>query len=290
MLLYPDSKDLINLIARDEPVSPVDLAQTLRQRDTELVLSWSNVIETVTFRERNIRLTRHRAELLQQLPHRYILALPPLIRTEFRAAYAAFEANNPQRAAIDPFVHKWHQVLRDPGQRHVLDPYINYEFSDQIVQLVFNNPEVGRNTDGETSFYKNEVATDRQHPAAVRHSAHWFRAAILQTLINTGLRLPPQTFDEFCTFLEGNPAVCPGWLLFHEAYGDFCDNVQDLGQRGDSPDFSHIITSPYDDAVILDRRMAGYARAASRRLAHETGLGQFDEAKVFTTVEDWINH
>ena len=63
-----------------------------------------------------------------------------------------------------------------------------------------------------------------------------------------------------------------------------------LGQRGDSPDFSHIITSPYVDAVILDRRMAGYARAASRRLAHETGLGQFDEAKVFTTLEDWINH
>ncbi len=289
MLLYPDSKDLINLIARDEPMSPPDFAQTLRQRNTELVLSWSNVIETVTFRERNIRLTRQRAEVLEQIPHRYILGLPPLIRTEFRAAYAAFEANNPQGVAIDPFVGTWHQALRDPGRRHVLDLYINYGFSDQIVELVFNDPEAGRNTERETSFYKHEVAADRQHPAAVRHSATWFRTAILQTLINAGLHPPRQTFDQFCNFLEVNPALCPGWLLFHEAYGDFCDNVQDLGQRGDSPDFSHIITSPYVDAVTLDRRMAGYARTASRRLAQETGLPQFDEAKVFTSLEDWIN-
>ena len=117
-------------------------------------------------------------------------------------------------------------------------------------------------------FYKNEVSADRQHAAAVRHSAQWFRAAIFQTLRNTRLFLPPQIFEQFCDFLEANPALCPGWLLFHESYGDFCDNVNDEGQRGDSPDFSHIITAPYVDYVTLDRRMAGY-RSEERRVGKE---------------------
>jgi hypothetical protein len=288
MLLYLDSKDLINLIQRNDPMTPADFAHTLQQRNTQLALSWSNVIETVTFRERNIRLTRERAEVLEQLPHRYILGLPPLIRTEFRAAYRSFLANDPQVARVDSLVDEWHQALREPGQRNVLDLYINYGFVDQIVELVFYNSEVGRNTERETNFYKNEVSADRQHAAAVRHSAQWFRAAIFQTLRNTRLFLPHQIFEQFCDFLEANPALCPGWLLFQESYGDFCYNVNDEGQRGDSPDFSHIITAPYVDNITLDRRMAGYARTASQRLSRDTGLATFDAAKILINLAEWL--
>lgn len=142
MLIYPDSKDLIDVLTRDNPLTPDDLKQLLEREHHELVYSWSNIIETVTFRDRNIRLTRERAEILSQLPHRFILGLPPLIRTEFRSAYQAFQANNPNAPPIDPFVNTWHRALRDPGQRNVIDLYINYGFVDQVTELVFNNPRV----------------------------------------------------------------------------------------------------------------------------------------------------
>src|SRR5258708_7609390 len=126
MRLYMDSKDLIGVLARGNPVDADELSAVLQAKNTELVFSWSNIIESVTFREPDIRETRRRLELMEQLPQCYILGLPPMIRTEFRSAFRAFEANDVGIAAIDPFVPTWQRTLRDPGRVLPQDLLINF--------------------------------------------------------------------------------------------------------------------------------------------------------------------
>jgi len=288
MRLYLDSRDLISVLARSIPVDAGELATILQAKDTELVFSWSNVIESVTFREPNIRETRRRLELIEQLPQCYILGLPPLIRTEFRSAFRAFEANDFGLAAIDPFVPTWQRTLRDPGRILPQDLLINFTTTDQVVEIVFNNPQIGHNTRTRTMLFRNEVADDRLHNPEVRRSATWFRGGVAQTLVNSGLRLDRARFEAFADWLAANPTACPGWLLFHESYGVFCDNVNDAGQRGDAPDFSHIITAPYIDAITLDRRMADYCRRGSRTLADAHDPLLFAPTKIFHSLEGWI--
>jgi len=58
MRIYLDSRDLIDVLARSVPVAAGELATILQARDSELVFSWSNVIESVAFRDRDIRETR----------------------------------------------------------------------------------------------------------------------------------------------------------------------------------------------------------------------------------------
>jgi hypothetical protein len=288
MRLYLDSKDLIGVLARSVPVDAGELATILQAKDTELVFSWSNVIESVTFREPNIRETRRRLELIEQLPQCYILGLPPLIRTEFRSAFRAFEANDFGLAAIDPLVPTWQRTLRDPGRVLPQDLLINFKTTDQVVEIVFDNPQIGQHTKADHAFYRNEVAADRLHNPAVRRSAAWFRGGVAQTLVSSGLRLDRARFEAFADWLAANPTACPGWLLFQESYGVFCDNVNDAGQRGDGPDFSHIITAPYIDAITLDRRMADYCARASRTLADEHDPLLFAPTKIFHNLEEWM--
>ncbi|HWP55858.1 MAG TPA: hypothetical protein VN476_17140 [Pyrinomonadaceae bacterium] len=230
------------------------MAEILTFHNSELVLSWSNVIETVTFREPNIRETRRRLELLEQIPQCYILGLPPLIRTEIRNAFRAFTLNS-AAVAIDPFVPTWQRTLQDPGPALPADLLINYTTTKQVIDVVFNNPQLRQNENAEHVHYQHEVAADRGHNPNMRHSALWFRAAIWQTVVNSGLRIDRLTFERFADWMSANPTSCPGWLLFQESYESFCDNVTDAGQQGDSPDFSHIITAPYIDAITLDRRI-----------------------------------
>lgn len=289
MRLYLDSRDLIGVLARGNPVDAQELATVLQAENTELVFSWSNVIESVTFREPNIRETRRRLELIERLPQCYILGLPPLIRTEFRSAFRAFEANDTGLGTIDPFVPTWQMTLRDPGRRLPQDLLINFTTTDQVLEIVFANPQIGQHTNADHVFYRNEVAADRLHNPAVRQSAAWFRGAVAQTVVSSGLRLDRARFEAFADWLAVNPTLCPGWLIFHESYGVFCGNVNDAGQQGDAPDFSHIITAPYVDAITLDRRMADYCRRASRTLANEHDPALFAATKIFHNLEEWIN-
>ena len=69
----------------------------------------------------------------------------------------------------------------------------------------------------------------------------------------------------------------------------FCDNVNDLGQRGDVADSSHIVTVPYVDAITLDRRMVDYCRRACRNLTVAYDLGLFAPTKIFHGLAEWIN-
>jgi len=91
--LYLDSRDLINVLSRNDPVTPDELRQLLTNQDVVLVYSFSNVIETVAYG--NLYESRRRLDLLDSMPKIFIMSLPPLIRTEFAEVQRVMGTNAP---------------------------------------------------------------------------------------------------------------------------------------------------------------------------------------------------
>ena len=74
MLIYPDAKDVIDLVAHEKPVSTPNLWQILETTKSELVLSFESVSESIVVDDPPE--SRRRLRLLEQLPIRYMVAVP----------------------------------------------------------------------------------------------------------------------------------------------------------------------------------------------------------------------
>jgi hypothetical protein len=285
MRLYLDSRDLINLCARAQPVTFDELGRTLEARDAQLVYSWSNIMETMT--QGDIAESRRRLEILDTLPKTYILALPPLIRSEFQAALRACFNDDLERALIDPWTGTWLQCMRMPGHRMPHDLYVNYTMVDQVLEIQFNNPGLVANTADAYNYFMTEIASDRIHEPRVRRSWDWFCAGIRRVTNNMGIAFRQSAFDRFTHWLHDNGGACPGWRLFSQSCSEFCNNVHDQGGPGHANDFSHITAAPYVDAITLDRAMAHYCEQAATRLR-----GRYPnnyEVSIFPNLEAWLN-
>jgi len=64
--------------------------------------------------------------------------------------------------------------------------------------------------------------------------------------------------------------------------------VEDLGERGDPPDYSHITAVPYVDAATLDNRMRGYYRSAINKLEELYPTINYFKNRVFRNLETWL--
>jgi len=74
MLIYPDAKDVIDLVAHEKPVSTPNLRQMLEMTKSELVLSFESVSESIVVDDPPE--SRRRLRLLEQLPIRYMVVCP----------------------------------------------------------------------------------------------------------------------------------------------------------------------------------------------------------------------
>ena len=84
MLIYPDAKDIIDLVAHEKPVSTSNLRQVLEATKSELVLSFESVSESIVTDDPPE--SRCRLRLLEQLPIRYMVALPEIRCRELAVA------------------------------------------------------------------------------------------------------------------------------------------------------------------------------------------------------------
>lgn len=288
MRLYLDSRDLIDVVARGRPVLPNELRDTLNARNTTLVYSWSTVMETVNVGD--LRESRSRLEILDELPRRFIMGLPVLIRAEFRAALLAFRSGNLELATVDPWENTLHRAIRDRGHIELVDLLVNFSLVDHVLPLLYFNPSVCRNREEVQSSFMADVTLDRRHDRSTRQSRRWFSAGVIKILTRCGIHLTDNDLATFTDWLAQNGSACPGWRMFSGTYKEFCDNTTDRGGRGDIPDFSHITGVPYLDAITLDKRMADYCRRAGRRLSdHFPNSRCFPGARIFRDLSAWLN-
>jgi hypothetical protein len=283
--LYLDSRDLIELVANDRPVTVAAFADLLRQKDWSVVYSYANVCETTI--PGDLRETARRAALLNSIPHIFIRAMPPIRCMEFRAATRAFGAGL-EPVIINPYVEYWFEAFLYPEQDAEMSAVRQFAFEQQVLFMVKNSPDVCRNLPEQTAEVQSAVDKDRTVTDPVRRNRERFEGGVAVTLAECGLSVPTAEKRAFARWIRENPARCPGWRLFDEGYLKFASNVSDSVDHGDSNDWSHVTCLPYVDAITLDRRIAGYARAAADNLHRQSASCSYSE-RIFKDVENWLH-
>ena len=158
MNLYPDSKDLINLISKNQPMSPADFANLLRANNWALAFSFVNVAE-VMIRE-DLPLCRERLRVIETLPARFIQVFTNIVKLELQAAVEAFNSAQ-EFVRPDPYVDRWYQTYTPPGRADYQEMLVNYRLEDQVIPLVYGNPAILQNVRSGGDFYRAAVAQDR---------------------------------------------------------------------------------------------------------------------------------
>jgi hypothetical protein len=117
MNILPDTRDLINLKERGQPVSPNELREYLVRCHHKAILTFNNIRELAGPLAVNGDFLRIRRLLqaVEALPHRYIgeVAIPGL---ELRSAVEAFTSGAEYRD-VSSYVIRWdHAIMARPGQ------------------------------------------------------------------------------------------------------------------------------------------------------------------------------
>lgn len=279
--LYLDSRDLINVIRYSDPLTTAELRTILRDRHAKLVYSFSNVFEVVNFGNESEQ--RRRVRILDSFPKTFIAALPRLIELEFLQALLAFHGEMRRTPQLNAFRDQFHQTFA-----HGL-PQVRESFEQLIMKMLREYPALGKNTEDKLKVYMSEVSIDRAHPAAKRKTWEWFKAGVANMFFKFGFEnYPRDDFEAFCRWLNQHGEAVPGWRVFQGAQAAFTDNLGDEGERGDPPDYSHIISVCYVDSATLDNRMRGYYASSIRLLKKAYPDIKYFEHRVFRNLAEWV--
>lgn len=284
MLLYLDSRDLINVFTYRTPIDHQELKRLLLERETKLIYSEENIREIV--KRNDLEESRFRLAVMQDLPRLYVRGRKEIVRQELIYALSAFNSGEPAKT-IYPFVTSWQLRFTIP-----LDLAFSESPTDSLVEDILvhlqTNPDLFRNTPEQSDQLKTLVVDDRLNERMLEvQSKAIFRDDVGYQLAKSGLPQNEAYVTRFAAWLFTQPSICPGWRLLRETYSAYCKNVRDQGQLGDTPDFGHVFNTPYVDAITLDARMEGYTRSAARQLSllqPETNYS----TRLFSSLKSWL--
>lgn len=283
--LYLDTRDLIELLTNRGDVGLDRLATLLREQQWELVYSFANTCEVAI--PDDVHETGRRFGILAELPHTFIRNLPPMRRLEFASAVAAY-SQNAEPEAVDVFVAAWPQTFTYPNQDADLAAATRMSLREQVTGMAKLNPNLFRNKPEHMRSMQLAVDKDRTVTDAVRRSRIRSERAVQLALEDAALPVPPQGLSAFARWLRDNPARCPGWRIFEESYLEFCTNKHDQVDVGDLSDWSHVSAIAYVDAITLDRRIAGYVRAAAEKLETLNRDVRYSQ-RLYPSLKRWFD-
>jgi hypothetical protein len=262
MLIYLDSRDLINLFERSNPCSPDDFDEILRRGCHKLVYSWLNIAEISepllhSRAKTNVMALLNRVEMT---PHAYIHSsrIPHL---ELASAVQAY-VNEKDYKSINPYVHRFDFTV-DLNANPSTKDYINYPLAEIIWDLNCYGALGG--LDRFAQKLQQTFAEDRAlqpKPSLKKH---------FTTLIERNLKLHNVTglkssVESFANWIYSNSKRCPSQRLGYEVWHKMIKNVDDEPTPSDMEDFCHIECLPYVDFMTLDNRMRGYVTQACQAI------------------------
>lgn len=269
MHILPDTRDLINLTERGQPISADAFHQYLLNGNHQAVLTFNNIRELAgpLAVDGDFLRIRRLLQTVEAFPHQYLgeVALPGL---ELQAAVEAFTNGNEYRD-INPFVGRWDDTIRArPGQ---LNPEYRRLIGLRLDEVVFDVfrfqprvfqpprewvPAVTERLRLDRDALRAGEATPREH----------FRRVVRANAVSHRVNLPNGREDEFALWIYVDPRRCPGLRLNHEVYRQLMMNRDDQFEVGDFVDLNHVFAVPYVNAATLDNRMREYCSRAARRL------------------------
>jgi hypothetical protein len=256
MLVYLDSKDLINLLESSNPVGSRDFGDELRRREWELVLSFCTVAELAAPLLSSPVRTNVMALLnsLEELPITYI-ADASILREELKEAVSAFSEKRDYQP-IRPFVKRFDETIpmEGPPASRV---FLRFGLAETMFMLWTENPAVLRGFDRHSERYKGVVEQDRALAPRPSLRAH-FSSVLERNLQLFGISLPASSVSALTDWIVSEPIRCPGNRLVFEMFHAISKNRTDKLYPSDLADFNHLYCLPYVDLATVDRRIYGY--------------------------------
>jgi hypothetical protein len=264
MLVYLDTKDLINLLERDQPCSVRDLDAGLRAGSHILAVSFSNVKElSRPLLEPGSRtVVTQLLNRLETLPLRYIGDLM-IYRDELSEAWQAFTCGR-EYQPVSPFAARMHRRMSlaefvfDQWQRNAdwLGPPSSHGLPPVKTHLKFDRTYTG-GSDPASNFaffvagYLRTLATMRVLPDDV---AAWVS------------RASDQEKQCFAGWIYAKTSRCPAVRLGDEFYHAVRKNVTYAPEDSLIGDLAHLACLPYVDLITLDRATRDHVRRISDRV------------------------
>ena len=281
-VLLPDTKDLIELIERSDPVSPDNFAEWLLARDFRIALTFTNVSEFAdTIRSANdVLYVRSILQKLEGLPCRYLREVT-IEGEEIRRAIAASDSGDePERA--DPYVSRWDWTFTKWGERPPAEMIVNYQIADMIFDL--RGPDHRRGTRERQAL--GAITADRAVPRKQRLGPRQsLTTALAKKIQFWGLEKPKVGLEAFGKWIYADPSRCPGLRLAWELFQALVSNEADVLQESDVADNAHFPAIPYVDYATLDRRMTGYCRDIGRKLGKVNARADYG-TRVFRNLAE----
>jgi len=286
VLVYLDTKDLINVLERSEPVSPEELSSTLREADAQLALSFITVAEMSAPLLKQSARTNVMSLLnqLEALPHRF-LADCHVERLELEEAVEAYSSGR-EYSPIDPFVRRFDYTIPLKGSPATA-VCVNYSIAETIWDLWRNKPALFNGYATHYGAYQAVLAQDRAlaDPPTLRAN---FPSAVQRAIELHGVRTFDVEIQKLGEWIYSSPSRCPAKRLTYEVWHRLRSNITDKPKPSDMSDFNHLFALPYVDAATLDNRMLGYVTGATAEWSEGTVAACFrGAAEIAAQLRSW---
>ena len=262
MRIYLDTKDLIEIIEKSNPISPIDLKNKLTEKNIELVISNTLLLEISEPLIHNSEKTNvmNVINQIEMIPHIFINT-KNLIRFELLEALNSFnigrEYNN-----VNPFTRRFTETL-ELEKIYPLAKFFIYSLAEIIWKLFEEQALGGFGT--HSIKWKNTVFIERNLPNKPKKKEN-FIYTIRKHLLLYKLKAPNQDAILFAKWIYEKPYRCPSTRLIFEVFHKMVKNIGDIPKNSDLADFSHIQCLPYVDLMTVDRRFYAYVSQAAKSL------------------------
>ncbi len=278
MLIYLDSKDLINILEKSKPLSVEQLENFLKGGNHKIVLSFLTIMEIAEPLLHKKATTNVMVLLnhIEKLPHTYIHS--DISRLELQEALRAFSAGDNYKS-IFPFVNRFDETV-DLNASPPTKNYINYPLSETVWDLYRFGALGG--LDKYAVKLSQTFAADRALSPKPSLKTH-FAKTIERNIGLHRLPTPHENISTFADWIYSDASRCPSERLGYEVWHKMVRNITDIPHDSDLEDFQHISCLPYVDLMTLDRRMHGYVCQVSKDISHD-----YDK-KIFRNTKEVLN-
>lgn len=277
MLIYLDTKDLINILEKSKPLSVERLQQFLKYGEHKIVLSFLTIMEISApllhkHAKTNVMALLNHIEIL---PHAYVHS--DIARLELQEAIRAFSEGDNYNSIL-PFVNRFDDAV-DLNASPATKMYINYPLSETVWDLYCFGALDG--LDKYAEKLRQTFAADRALSPKPNIKANFSKT--IGRMIEHNRLSRPKDISILADWIYSDALKCPSIRLGYELWHKMVRNITDIPRDSDLEDYGHIGYLPYVDLMTLDRRMSDYVCQVSK------GLSIDYNKKIFRNADDLLN-
>ncbi len=267
MLIYLDTRDLIDLGQHERPCSLAKFGKLLESGPHRLVLSLSTATELsapLSASDAGTVVT----QLLNQIERLalvYIRESNVIARYELIEACKAFSEKR-EYVRIDPFVDRFDEACNPFPRPLEGGRYRNFGLSELVFEIWQTSPGVFK-PPGKTGypFVKQRLEADRRRGDRSDPEQN-FAFAVDNYLQLWQLVAPSGDVEDLSKWIYSDPNRCPSLRVADEVYHATRKNKIHWPSESYRHDFCHLRYLSYVDLISLDRTTRDYVKRASDRI------------------------